>query len=200
MELLESFRDEAATSAPPKLNPLGVHLGTADGEDVHRIITPMVIDTEQGSISFMVKVSEGDKVSSMFGKRLDVRDRTARVAKQCVKNAGFDVDTVVGGFSFMCGMNYMLTGDTGMQTLAEKLGDALGWTPTLGMIGGPEFGTMADGKCAVGTYMYSTVVFSSVPVGVAFGSGTFASGGKVSMQVSKSGAVLHAVNEDEDDI
>ena len=200
MELLESFRDEAATSAPPKLNPLGVHLGTADGEDVHRIITPMVIDTEQGSISFMVKVSEGDKVSSMFGKRLDVRDRTARVAKQCVKNAGFDVDTVVGGFSFMCGMNYMLTGDTGMQTLAEKLGDALGWTPTLGMIGGPEFGTMADGKSAVGTYMYSTVVFSSVPVGVAFGSGTFASGGKVSMQVSKSGAVLHAVNEDEDDI
>ena len=82
---------------------------------------------------------------------------------------------------------------------AEKLGDALGWTPTLGMIGGPEFGTMADGKCAVGTYMYSTVVFSSVPVGVPFGSGTFASGGKVSMQVSKSGAVLHAVNEDEDE-
>ena len=70
---------------------------------------------------------------------------------------------------------------------------------TLGMIGGPEFGAMADGKCAVGTYMYSTVVFSCVPVGVPFGEGTFAtSAGKLSQQVSKSGTVLHAVDEDED--
>lgn len=199
MEMIEMLKDDPTSAAVAKLNPLGVHLGTADGEDVHRVVTPVFINKETGAVSFLVQLKQGDKLSSMYGKRLDVRDRTARVAKQVVKNAGFDVDTVVGGFSFMCGMNYFLTGDTGMQTLAEKLGDALGWTPTLGMIGGPEFGAMADGKCAVGTYMYSTVVFSCVPVGVPFGEGTFATmAGKLSQQVSKSGTVLHAVDEDED--
>ena len=124
------------------------------------------------------------------------------VADGC-KNAGFDVDTVIGGFSFMCGMNYLLTGNNGMQTLAEKLGDALGWTPSLGMIGGPEFGAMADGSSACGMYMFSTVVFSCVPVAVPVGTGTFAAAAKdrsakVSMQISKQGALLNAVAEDED--
>ena len=196
MDVMEHMKDQEG-SKPPIMNPIGAYLGSADGEDVHRVLMPMFIDKTDDSVTMLVKVDEGDKLCSMYGKRLDVRDRTARVAKQVVKNAGFDVDTVIGGFSFMCGMNYMMTGDTGMQTLAEKLGDALGWTPTLGIIGGPEFGTMATGGCSVGAYMYSTVVFSSVPVGVPFGTGTFASGA-TSMQVSKTGTVLHAVSEEKD--
>ena len=196
MDVMEHMKDQEG-SKPPIMNPIGAYLGSADGEDVHRVVMPMFIDKTDDSVTMLVKVDEGDKLCSMYGKRLDVRDRTARVAKQVVKNAGFDVDTVIGGFSFMCGMNYMMTGDTGMQTLAEKLGDALGWTPTLGIIGGPEFGTMATGGCSVGAYMYSTVVFSSVPVGVPFGTGTFASGA-TSMQVSKTGTVLHAVSEEKD--
>ena len=51
----------------------------------------------------------------------------------------------------MCLLNWALTGDEGMQSLAEDLSETLGWVPTLGMIGGPEFGNMADGMGSAGS-------------------------------------------------
>ena len=61
-------------------------------------------------------------------------------------------------------MNLFYGGRAGMNTLAENLSDRLGWVPTLGLCGGPEFGCQGDAKSCVGSYMYSCAVFTNIPV------------------------------------
>ena len=61
-------------------------------------------------------------------------------------------------------MNLLLGGNNAMQTLAERMCDTLNYAPTLGMIGGPEFGCFAEQRAATGNFMCSALVFSNVPV------------------------------------
>ena len=137
-------------------------VGSHEGEDFHVNAAPLTFNTNNGHVGCLVKVKQGARVHLMRGTKGDVKERTARVARHVVRNSGFDVDSVCGAFSFMCGMNYFLSGDDGMQHLAERLSDVLGWVPTLGMCGGPEFGIIEASSCTgVGNYMYSAVVFSN---------------------------------------
>ena len=91
----------------------------------------------------------------------NLRERTARVAKQTIRQGGFDVDTIRGAISIMCAMNFMVGGPGGMSILAEKLSSSVGYAPTLGLCVGPEVGQAGDSKCSPANFTYSAVVFSS---------------------------------------
>ena len=47
--------------------------------------------------------------------------------------------------------------------LRQKLGAALNWAPTLGVLGGPELGPMGEAKSAHAVMTVGCVVFSSQP-------------------------------------
>lgn len=158
------FFDKLAESGKPisQCGALGVALsGKYDGTELQKVAVPVSWDTETKTIATLVGVSEGQKVCLMEGAKAEVRDRTVRVAEQIVAGRGFEMDHIVGNFTFMCLLNWALTGDDGMQSLAEDLCETLGWVPMLAMIGGPEFGNMADGIGSAGSYMTSELVFSS---------------------------------------
>ena len=157
-------------------HPLGAVIGVdeSSGEEIHKLCALGWVDPK-GGFSSMVGVDVGTKMTRMMGRRSDSVERTARVASQVVKNTGVDLSRVVGAFSYSCGMNMMYGGRPGMNQLAETLSDRLGWVPTLGICGGPEFGCQGDQKSCVGSYMYSCVVFTNVPVDVELSGQTFAS-------------------------
>jgi len=179
-----------------QLKPLGLVVGESDGDEYHKVAFPIAFGTADKTLYSLVGVEEGQKVTLMNGKSADARERTARVAKQVLRTAGFDIGSIAGSYSFNCSMYQMLGGPNAMQTHAEKLADTLGDCPTLGMLGGPEYGTMGDGcQSAVGSYMYSTIVFSTVPIDTPMHKGTtFASGAAdgvgTSMLVNRAGSVL----------
>ena len=72
-----------------------------------------------GRISTLGPIAVGQHVTLMRGSKTNVRERTARVARQIVKRAGFDLDDgargVRGALSFMCAVNYYMGGDEAMQ-------------------------------------------------------------------------------------
>ena len=174
--------------------PLGAVIGIdeSSGEEIHKLACPGWINPT-GGFSSLVSVEEGTKLTKMIGRRSDSVARTARVATQVVKNAGVDTSRVVGAFSYSCGMNLFYGGRAGMNTLAENLSDRLGWVPTLGLCGGPEFGCQGDAKSCVGSYMYSCAVFTNIPVteklsGTGFA--TISAGKRASMSLSNHGSAM----------
>ena len=179
-----------------KIAPLGISMGVADGDEFHKVNVPVVVNTRTGSFACLVECKEGQRLCTMHGKPADVVDRVATVAKQVMRNAGMSSEGVAGCFSYSCGIMRMLGGAAAMQGLAEKLADATGVAPTLGMVGGPEFGTMmGDTECsAVGAYTYSAIVFAKTLVSQPMAGTTFAMadkrGSAASMMLSKAGAVL----------
>ena len=114
----------------------------------------------------------------------------SRVATQTMRNAGFDLDQVAGCFTFACGLNMIFAGDSGMQVLAEKMAEATGDAPTLGILGAPELGAMGDGITSVGAYMYSALILSTVPVSQPIQGRTFTSGGNSSQFLTKTGRAV----------
>lgn len=133
----------------------------------------------------------------MHGSAKDVELRVAKVAKAVIKNAKIEPNRVSGFFSYSCGTNAMMGGNSGMTRLAENLSDSLGWVPSLAMCGGPEFGNQGgDGyKSFVGSYMFSAIVFSDVPVTEKLEGATFANraeGMAITMQIGSSGHALGA--------
>lgn len=179
-----------------KVAPLGMVMGVADGDEFHKVNVPIFVNTRSGSVACLVECKEGQRLCTMHGKPADVVDRVATVARQVMRNAGMASDGVAGCFSFSCGMMRMLGGVAAMQGLAEKLADATGVAPTLGLAGGPEFGTMlGDSECsAVCAYTYSAIVFAKTLVSQPMAGTTFAMADKrasaASMMLSKAGAVL----------
>ena len=184
-----------------RLRPLGLQLGEHDGDAYYAVAFPSAMGSEDKAIYTMVAAKEGQRVLLMDGKSADARERTARIARQVLRAAGFDHTNVAGCYSYNCGMYQMLGGPRAMASHAEKLAEAVGDVPTLGMTGGPEFGTMGVGSAsAVGSYMYSAIVFSTISIdepmhrGVTFASGA-ADGVGASMLVNRSGTFMLDDNE-----
>jgi len=142
---------------------------TAEGEgeacDMYRVIQAAVMNTVDGSLTLILGVPEvGTELQPMMGRTEEIVAQTGKVARQAIVDTGLHPESVIGGFSFSCGMNLLLGGNGAMQTLAERLCDTLNYAPTLGMIGGPEFGIIAEKRAATGNFMCSAVVFSNIPI------------------------------------
>ena len=138
-------------------NPLGAVVGVDQnsGDAIHKIACPTWVNPK-GGFSTLVGLEVGMKLAPMVGRKDDILERTARVAGQVVKNTGLDLGRIKGCFSYSCGLNIMISGSKGLGKLAERLSDTLGWVPTLGLCGGPEFGIVAPNpKSAVGSCKYS---------------------------------------------
>ena len=91
-------------------------------------------------------------VGSVVGPR-SASESAAREAIAGVLRLGAESVSVEASF-FELGGNSLRA-----VALARRLSDVLGWVPTLGMCGGPEFGIIEASSCTgVGNYMYSAVV------------------------------------------
>ena len=66
-----------------------------------------------------------------------------------------------GCLSMTCSSS-MLISETGaaMAGISEKLGDALGWAPTLSVMGGPELGNMVGTTADWANFTCSAIIFS----------------------------------------
>ena len=53
--------------------------------------------------------------------------------------------------------------DDGLKHLTEKLGAALNWAPSMGILGGPELGPMGSARSDYAVFTVGCVVFSSKP-------------------------------------
>merc|ERR1719230_1982743 len=96
---------------------------------------------ENKEISFnLPEARVGLRLRQMQMSVENMRDRTPRVAKQVIRNSGFDVDSIRGAISVMCSVNYAHLGHGGMSILSEKLAASVGYVPTLGLCVGPELG------------------------------------------------------------
>ena len=110
-------------------------------EELNIILTPTGGDVRSGILDTMVDGTKVGDVLRVMQTSVDgLLERTARVARQVLRNAELDPDSIRGVLSFMCCLNVMTSGHAGMTKLAEKLAAAVGYTPTLGMCVGPETG------------------------------------------------------------
>ena len=157
-------------NSPDSITPLGLlglTVGEAAGESVYNVSSPQFMYPEDGSIGLSTAVRLGQRVTCMrVGDSHSVfTDRVAHVARQVARNAGVDVNRIVGCFSYNSSLNWVFGGDRGMGKLAEDISDNLGWVPSLGIMGTPEFGLVGDGRreLRVGC-MSSAIVLTDVPV------------------------------------
>ena len=110
-------------------------------------------------------VTVGDQIELLeSGDASIARERTAETANRVIADAGFDFDSVQGALTVGCGLYYMLGGmDDGLKHLTEKLGAALNWAPSMGILGGPELGPMGSARSDYAVFTVGCVVFSSKP-------------------------------------
>jgi len=143
------------------LNPLGVVVGVdEDGTEFH---TPAYMTTIQlgGFIQMMsVACDVGTDLVPMKATKADLRDRTVKVAKQTLRSSKLETEEIRGMLSIMCAINRLMTGDDGMQTLADALGRTVDYVPTLGICGGPELGQCGCSKATSANYMFSSIFFT----------------------------------------
>ena len=133
-------------------------------EDDNRVIKSAVqwdIWPKTGNVGTMVQCHEGQEICTLCGTRDELRDRTAKVARQMLRANGMNQDHVRGAFSVMCALNHLVGGEGAMELLGEKLGEALGWAPTLGIVAGGEYGPITGKGCEAGGAMYSCAVWSA---------------------------------------
>merc|ERR1712159_456065 len=83
-----------------QLKPLGLVVGESDGDEYHKVAFPIAFGTVDKTLYSLVGVEEGQKVTIMNGKSADARERTARLAKQVLRTAGFDIGSLAGSFSY----------------------------------------------------------------------------------------------------
>ena len=131
-------------------------LGALQEDGSWRVIAPRFLDTKTNSLSLWLKPRVGDQIALLEGDPESVRTQTARVCSHIVQASG--MHTPQACFTLLCGTYYLLNGDKGMEQLAEELSEALGWIPSLCVVGGPEFGSTKK-RCMVGGYTTSSVVF-----------------------------------------
>ena len=147
-------------------NMIGVRMGVDEkGEPVHKtLVFQAIID---GGLSLFggLAVTVGDQIELLeSGDASIARERTAETANRVIADAGFDFDSVQGALTVGCGLYYMLGGmDDGLKHLTEKLGAALNWAPSMGILGGPELGPMGSARSDYAVFTVGCVVFSSKP-------------------------------------
>jgi len=157
--------DISAMTAVVMNNPLGVLVGTDENErPVHKTIAAMGASKDGLSLYGGLSVIEGATIEMMTpGDAAAARVKTADTASRVLTDAGFDFDSVQGCLTVGCGLYYMLGGyDDGLKDLAEKLGGAVNWAPSMGILGGPELGPMGD-RADYAVYTVGCIVFSSKP-------------------------------------
>ena len=143
-----------------------VVMGTDDDDnELFKSVAPFSYDLYSGSVTVMAPVHQ-DQVIMMGSLSAEALvKRTPTVAKQMLRNQGLSYDQVRGALSVMCCANVMWGGDEKMEAMAEELGDALGWAPTLGITLAPEFGHMGTLVAEAGNVMYSCAVLGGVNKG-----------------------------------
>jgi len=92
------------------------------------------------------------------GRLEHVQDQTARSCSEVMRFSG--LQHPLASFSFICATYYGISGEHGMSMMAEKLSEALGWIPSLGIVGGPEFGTTAS-STVTGGFTTSSIIFGA---------------------------------------
>ncbi|KAL1506950.1 hypothetical protein AB1Y20_007814 [Prymnesium parvum] len=98
-----------------------------------RVVMPRYISARDGSVTFAQQVHVGQTACSRHP---------------------------LASFSFICATYYGISGEHGMSMMAEKLSEALGWIPSLGIVGGPEFGTTAS-STVTGGFTTSSIIFGA---------------------------------------
>ena len=143
--------------------PLAVKTGVDErGEAVYKLLCVLSV-INRGLVLFAgLRVEEGDVIEVLTANGEDARKRTAETVTKVIEDAGFDFDHVQGALTVGCGLYYFLGGfDEGAKDLAERLGSAVNWAPTLGVLGGPELGPMGEARSDYAVYTVGCVVFSS---------------------------------------
>ena len=136
------------------------------GETVHKQL--VVVAVEEGSLVLFggVEVSVGAVLERLVVPvdQHEVREKTSWTANHVMQEAGFDFDSVQGALVVGCSLFYFYGGnDDGAQHLSEKLGEALSFAPTMGILGGPELGPMGQAKSEYTVFTVGCIVFSSKP-------------------------------------
>ncbi len=88
-----------------------------------------------------VPVHEGQHVNLLEWNPADDHGQAACRARAAVADSGFELKNIRGCLTFSCVLNYAAGGEAKLEQIAREFGDALGLVPTLGIIGGPEFGS-----------------------------------------------------------
>lgn len=111
-----------------------VVMGTDDDDnEIYKTVSPMSYDLNTGAVVVLAPVQEGQTIMMSQLTAEALVKRTPKVAKQMLRNKGLNHSEVRGALSCMCCANIMWGGDEKMKAMAEELGDALGWAPTLGL-------------------------------------------------------------------
>jgi len=133
-------------------------LGALEEDGSWRVIAPRFLDTKEQTLSLWLKPTASAKVALLSGETDAVRSQTARVVHHILCASGMQSPHAC--FTLLCGTYYRLNGDAGMAALGEQMSEALGWVPSLCIIGGPEFGSTKK-QCLTGGYTTSSVIFGS---------------------------------------
>eukprot|EP00966_Prymnesium_polylepis_P165805 3832451-Prymnesium_polylepis.2 len=149
-----------ASCTPSDSRPrlLAWQLGALEEDGSWRVIAPRLLDTKEQTLSLWLKPTAGAKVALLSGETDAVRSQTARVVHHILCASGMQSPHAC--FTLLCGTYYQLNGDAGMAALGEQMSEALGWVPSLCIIGGPEFGSTKK-QCLTGGYTTSSVIFGS---------------------------------------
>jgi hypothetical protein len=155
-------REDSNVLGVSTLSPLGVQYGKdLDGEPMYVVIHPHLVVQKDKSLTTFKDLKEGQVLVCMAGTRQNLVTRLSKVASELLKSATFDKDDIIGSYQIFCG-GVMMAIKEDMPKVAEKLGVAVDWKPTLGVCTFGEQGTFIDGCPGHGNLMFSSLVFSRI--------------------------------------
>jgi len=147
---------------PSTLTPLGLQQGVdTDGDPMFVVIHPHLIKKEDMSLTTFKDIPLGAELTCLAGTRSGLVTRLSKVAKTLLASAPFRIEDVVGSYQIFCGGVMMCIKDD-MHVVAEKLGEVLNWTPSMGACTFGEQGTFLDGSTGHGNLMFASIVFSRI--------------------------------------
>lgn len=156
----EMEQEEANVLGISSLFPLGQRCGSWEGEPYYRVMHPHLFKKATKSVTVFADVKEGENIVMMSGTKENLVNRIAQISSHVVRQSNFTTQEVRGALVIFCGGAMMYASDQ-MDTAAEKLYDALGGTPYVGIHTFGEQGQFPDGTSRHGNLMFSAVVFSS---------------------------------------
>jgi len=136
----------------------GLRQTLRDGTEWYNVHAPKLIDTKDGSISLFFEPPLNSTLCLLGGKSDEARMQTARACHELLQASGLRHPQA--SFSMVCATYFFLAGNEGMEKMALQLSEAIGWIPSLVIIGGPEFGNTDRGP-VTGGYSTSSIIFGT---------------------------------------
>lgn len=135
----------------------------SDGEPLYKVVP--VINYERDTTAALTPqaVEEGQRIVNMRCDVQNLQDRASKVSRQLLRASGFSVEEVRGAIAIICG-SISFFGNDVLEQCGEKVSDAVGNMPLLGLCSLGEQGQFGDGTSSSGGCMCSTIAFTNKKV------------------------------------